>query len=272
MASLFGDVAICQANGLRFMMYPTWYSVLRASVEVLVQSNIAWRVSFVCFAPFETISLLFLSMTPNRHRLSCGKLDKCGDFLGLPRSGDARLHSWDERFKLFSFMIDDVFGHGQYVQHAFGGELESWNAFKENNPSWDRIRGIMIDKGFGKSKFPLSRILIWHFHVKKYLRTEMAKALYGGRDAVNVDRVKDAVNVMVKPQDENDYDKGLRYMYYFRDGYDDQYQLPKAKRPNLVFLINSWDSCKTKWAVYERGHIPHLGNHTNNRSRSTTRT
>lgn len=143
-------------------------------------------------------------------------------------------------------------------------------AFKENNTSWDMIRAIMIDKDFGeisllKKEFPLARVLICHFHLKKYLRSEMSKAVYGGRDGVDVDRVEDAVDMMVKAQDEKEYDRGLRYMYYLLDGFDEENELPDPKHPLLVYFMRNWDSCKDMWAVYERGHVPHLGNHTNNR-------
>ncbi|KAF1779447.1 hypothetical protein GQ600_6168 [Phytophthora cactorum] len=39
------------------------------------------------------------------------------------------------------------------------------------------------DQSFEEA-FPLARVLICHFHPKKYLRTEMSKPVYGGRDAV----------------------------------------------------------------------------------------
>ncbi|OWZ16404.1 hypothetical protein PHMEG_0009812 [Phytophthora megakarya] len=132
------------------------------------------------------------------------------------------------KYRPFSFMIDDVFGHGQYVQHALvvneshGCMKDAIDVFKENNSSWDWIRAIMIDKDFGeisllKKEFPLARVLICHFHLKKYLGTEMSKAINGGHDAVDVDRIEDAVDMMVKSQDEKEYDKGLRYIISWMD-------------------------------------------------------
>ncbi|KAF1779445.1 hypothetical protein GQ600_22566 [Phytophthora cactorum] len=50
----------------------------------------------------------------------------------------------------------------------------------------------------------------------------MSKPVYGGRDAVEVDRVEDAVDMMVKAQDETEYDWGLRYMSYLLDGVDEK--------------------------------------------------
>ncbi|KAE9276774.1 hypothetical protein PR003_g28972, partial [Phytophthora rubi] len=183
------------------------------------------------------------------------------------------------KYKLFSFMIDDAFGHGQYVQHALVENeshacmMDAIGAFKKNNPTWDRIRAIMIDKDFGemrllKREFPLARVLLCHFHLKKYLRTEMSKAIYGGRHAVDVDRVEDSVDMMMKARNQEEYDQGLRYMYYILDGFDDTGDLPEPKHPLLDYFVRNWHSCKETWTVYERGHIAHLGNHTNNRLES----
>ncbi|ETN06500.1 hypothetical protein PPTG_12615 [Phytophthora nicotianae INRA-310] len=66
------------------------------------------------------------------------------------------LGTYSSKYKLFSLMIDDVFGHGQYVQHSLIQKeshacmLDAIGAFKKNKPSWDRIRAIMIDKDFGE--------------------------------------------------------------------------------------------------------------------------
>ncbi|ETM43130.1 hypothetical protein L914_11335 [Phytophthora nicotianae] len=69
---------------------------------------------------------------------------------------DSTRGTYSSKYKLFSLMIDDVFGHGQYVQHSLIQKeshacmLDAIGAFKENKPSWDRIRAIMIDKDFGE--------------------------------------------------------------------------------------------------------------------------
>ncbi|ETM53933.1 hypothetical protein L914_02630, partial [Phytophthora nicotianae] len=184
------------------------------------------------------------------------------------------------KYKLFSFMIDDAFGHGstagQYVQHALV-ENESHacmkdaiTAFKENNPSWDRIRAFMVAKDFGEisvlqRESPLARVLICHFHLKKYLRTEMSKAIYGGLHGVDVDRVEDSLDMTVKARNKEEYDRGFRYVYYVLDGIDEQGELPEPKHPLLDYFVRSWHSCKEMWSVYGRGHVAHLGNHTNNR-------
>ncbi|ETK76637.1 hypothetical protein L915_17001, partial [Phytophthora nicotianae] len=96
----------------------------------------------------------------------------------------------------------------------------------------------------------------------------MSKAVYEGRNAVNVDGVEDAVDLMVKAQDDKEYDRGLRYMYYLLDGFGEKGELPEPKHPLLVYFMRNWDACKDMWAVYERGHVAHLGSHTNNRLES----
>ncbi|ETM98223.1 hypothetical protein PPTG_19731 [Phytophthora nicotianae INRA-310] len=56
------------------------------------------------------------------------------------------------RYKLFSFMVHDVFGKGQYVHHALVDSEEKDNLrrvveiFKENNPEWGKIQLFMSDK------------------------------------------------------------------------------------------------------------------------------
>ncbi|KAG6965472.1 hypothetical protein JG687_00005437 [Phytophthora cactorum] len=111
-------------------------------------------------------------------------------------------------------------------------------AFKETNPTWDAVRAIMIDKDFGeisllKLEFPLARVLICHFHLKEYLRMEMANLVHGDRNAVDLDQVVDAVDMIVQSQDDREYDRGLRYMSYILDGFDGHEELPYPKHPLL---------------------------------------
>ncbi|KAE8963621.1 hypothetical protein PR002_g29235, partial [Phytophthora rubi] len=74
--------------------------------------------------------------------------------------------------------------------------------------------------------------------------------------------------MMMKARNQEEYDRGLRYMYYILDGFDDTGDLPEPKHPLLDYFVRNWHSCKEMWAVYERGHAAHLGNHTNNRLES----
>lgn len=131
----------------------------------------------------------------------------------------------------------------------------------------------MVDKDFGEitllqKEFPLARVLICHFHLKKYLRAEMSNAIYGGRHGVDVDRVEDSLDMMVKARAKEEYDRGFRNMYYILDGFDEVGELPELpepKHPLLQYFVRNWHSCKEMWSIYERGDVAHLGNHTNNR-------
>ncbi|KAE9125210.1 hypothetical protein PF007_g6429 [Phytophthora fragariae] len=57
-------------------------------------------------------------------------------------------------YKLFSFVVHDCFGKGQYVQHALV-ERETKdilrlvvNVFKDNNPAYSNVKVVMTDKAF----------------------------------------------------------------------------------------------------------------------------
>ncbi|KAG3078674.1 hypothetical protein PC121_g7196 [Phytophthora cactorum] len=89
---------------------------------------------------------------------------------------DATYNTNDSRYKLFSFMVNDVYEHLllygwrytraiEYVQHSLmeneSAEClsDAISSFKFNNPSWDQVKVIVFDKGMGKmalleSKFP----------------------------------------------------------------------------------------------------------------------
>ncbi|KAE9066854.1 hypothetical protein PF007_g28287 [Phytophthora fragariae] len=129
---------------------------------------------------------------------------------------------------------------------------------------------VMLDSthGTNSSKCKLISFMIDDAFGHRYLRTEMSKAIYSGRHAVDVDRVEDSVDMMMKARNQEEYDRGLRYMYYILDGFDDTGDLPEPKHPLLDYFVRNWHSCKEMWAVYERGHVAHLGNHTNNRLES----
>ncbi|KAG6952810.1 hypothetical protein JG687_00012761 [Phytophthora cactorum] len=69
---------------------------------------------------------------------------------------DATHNTNDVRYKLFSFMIHDVFGHGLYVQHALMENesaeclTDAVTSFESFNPQWDKVRVITVDKDIGE--------------------------------------------------------------------------------------------------------------------------
>ncbi|KAH7482470.1 uncharacterized protein KRP23_5637 [Phytophthora ramorum] len=145
------------------------------------------------------------------------------------------------------------------------------DAFKFSNPSWEKIRVIVIDKDMGElslleSHFPQAKIILCHFHLKKYIRTEMTKSEYGGPSSFDNGQVEDAVDMMRSSSTVDEYTKYLKYLYFLLDNVhlqsDDD--IPEPKHPFLRYFMKNWDEQKERWALYARSDVPHLGNHTIN--------
>ncbi|KAG6942130.1 hypothetical protein JG688_00018301 [Phytophthora aleatoria] len=77
---------------------------------------------------------------------------------------DATHNTNEWRYKLFSFMVNDVYGHGQYVYHSLMENesaeclTDAIDSFKFHNTSWEKIKVIVIEKiwaslGCWKSSF-----------------------------------------------------------------------------------------------------------------------
>ncbi|KAG2981079.1 hypothetical protein PC120_g24844 [Phytophthora cactorum] len=192
------------------------------------------------------------------------------------------MHNTNEwRYKLFSFMVNDVYSHSQYVYHS---PMENESAecltyaigsFKFQNTMWEKIKVIVIDKDVGElgvleKQFPGVRIILCHFHLKKYIRTEMVKSEYGGPSSFDRDQVEDAVYMMRLAASPEEYTKYLKYMYILLDRAHlrDSAAIPEPVHPFLKYFIRNWDSMKERWALYARSDVPHLGNHTNNKLES----
>jgi zinc finger SWIM domain-containing protein 3 len=86
-------------------------------------------------------------------------------------------------YKLFSFMVTDAFGRGQFVQHAFVSNeskdvmVKVLKIFKQNNPASTETCVFMIDKDLKEDSalqevFPNARVLLCHFHVRKWFNTK----------------------------------------------------------------------------------------------------
>ncbi|OWY95917.1 hypothetical protein PHMEG_00033946, partial [Phytophthora megakarya] len=191
---------------------------------------------------------------------------------------DATHNTNESRYKLFSFMVNDVYGHGQYVHHSLMENeseeclTDAIRAFKSNNPSWQDVRVIVIDKDMGElslleKEFGDVKVILCHFHLKKYIRTEMAKGEYGGQSSFDKDQVEDAVDLMRQATLIKEYTKYLKYMYFLLDGVQlsESDKIPEAKQPFLKYFMRNWHTIKERWALYARSDVPHLGNHTNNR-------
>lgn len=145
-------------------------------------------------------------------------------------------------------------------------------SFTFSNPSWEEIRVIVIDKDMGElslleAHFPNVKVILCHFHLKKYIRSEMSKSEYGGPSSFDMDQVEDAVDMMRTATTSEDYTRYLKYLYFLLDNVQlrSTDAIPDPKHPFLRYFMKNWDQQKERWALYARSDVPHLGNHTNNR-------
>ncbi|OWY99428.1 hypothetical protein PHMEG_00029567, partial [Phytophthora megakarya] len=144
----------------------------------------------------------------------------------------------EERLESLLYTLGTEWVSGQYVQHSLmeneGAEclFDAINAFKF--------------------------LILCHFHLKKYIRSEMAKTEYDGLTSFNFDQVDDAIDMMRMAATLDDYTKYLKYTYYLLDNV--QYQLPDPNHPFLKYFIKNWDQQKERWALLEtsRGHIKEI--------------
>ncbi|GMF51106.1 unnamed protein product [Phytophthora fragariaefolia] len=126
------------------------------------------------------------------------------------------------KYKVFSFMAHDIFGKGQYVQHAIMQNERSETLFsaieefKKNNSSWSKLQCVIIDKDFTeigvlKSTFPNVRVLLCQFHVVKYLREEIACADYAFT-SWQKSQLRTVMSLLVYARSERKFEKHCRYM------------------------------------------------------------
>ncbi|OWZ00063.1 hypothetical protein PHMEG_00028830 [Phytophthora megakarya] len=98
--------------------------------------------------------------------------------------GDSTHDTNVNRYKLFSFVVHDVFG--KYVHHALVESEHKVNLrqgveiFKKNNPDWIKIRVALTDKAVHekdalREKFPDARQLHCQWHVITWLKKQAAR-------------------------------------------------------------------------------------------------
>ncbi|KAG3006219.1 hypothetical protein PC120_g17495 [Phytophthora cactorum] len=119
-----------------------------------------------------------------------------------------------------------------------------------------------------ESHFPHVKVILCYFHLKKYIRSEMAKSKYGGPSSFDMDQVEDAVVMLRTAPTNEDYTKYLKYLYFLLDNahLTSNYNIPEPKHMFLQYFMKNWDHQKERWAVYVfRSDVPHLCKHTNNR-------
>ncbi|POM62808.1 hypothetical protein PHPALM_27988 [Phytophthora palmivora] len=172
-------------------------------------------------------------------------------------------------YKLFSFMVTDFFGKGQYVQHALvKAETKdklrlAIKCFQSNNPFWKNVKVFVTDKAFHEKSvlaemFPGSRQLLCIFHVVTWLEKQPARLSTG--TTAEKENLKAAVSALVFSTSEEQYEHGKQYLLKLLGG-DEAHEFYR-------FFLDNWDDCRDEWVLYLRGNVPHLGNNTNNKLES----
>ncbi|KAE8956287.1 hypothetical protein PR001_g31783, partial [Phytophthora rubi] len=170
------------------------------------------------------------------------------------------------RYKLFSFVVHDVFGKGQYVHHALVESEHKVNLrcvieiFKKNNPEWEKIRVFMTDKAMHektvlKEEFPQARQLLCQWHVVTWLKKQAARMASSVKK-----QMKAMMGLLVYARSKMEYDEARSTMKELLGG-DDTHPLYKT-------FLENWDNSQKEWVSYLRGNVPHLTNNTNNRIES----
>ncbi|RLN50961.1 hypothetical protein BBJ28_00009515, partial [Nothophytophthora sp. Chile5] len=142
------------------------------------------------------------------------------------------------RYKLFSFVVHDVFGK---TKPNLRGTVE---VFKKNNPTWTQIQALVSDKAFHEkavlqTAFPQARQLLCHFHVQEWLFKQVGRLATGTTDEKDI--LKSSMTALMRALNGD------------------------SSHPLFKFFIDNWDSCKAEWVMYLRADVPHLQNNTNNR-------
>ncbi|POM65008.1 Hypothetical protein PHPALM_19375 [Phytophthora palmivora] len=170
------------------------------------------------------------------------------------------------RYKLFSFMVHDVFGKGQYIHHALVESEHKVNLrrvidiFKQNNPEWRNIQVFVTDKAVHEKDvlregFPDARQLLCQWHVATWLKKQAARLAGPVKK-----EVKGLLALMVYAKNVNEYENAKGAMLEKLSGND--------SHPLYKTFVDNWDNTQDEWVSYKRGNVPHLTNNTNNRIES----
>ncbi|KAE9176296.1 hypothetical protein PF002_g28569 [Phytophthora fragariae] len=128
---------------------------------------------------------------------------------------DSTHNTNSNRYKLFSFAIHDVFGRGQYVQHALVITEEKPNlaiavaTFNKNNPAWTKIRVVMTDKALHEKDvladaWPKARQLLCKWHVETWLKKQCSRL--GGVGKLETKQLKVIMKGLVNAESQQEYD------------------------------------------------------------------
>ncbi|KUF96199.1 hypothetical protein AM588_10008562 [Phytophthora nicotianae] len=173
------------------------------------------------------------------------------------------------RYKLFTFRVHDVFGLGQYVQHALVQTEEKANlalsvgAFKRNNPQWSKIEVEMTDKAMHEKEvlhdaWPNARQLLCRWHVETWLKKQCSRL--GGVGRAETMKLKVIMKELVNAESQEEYGD-------LKDSLLETLGNDKENRLYMSFMQH-WDTTTDEWVMFKRGDVPHLMNNTNNRLES----
>ncbi|KAE8972758.1 hypothetical protein PR001_g26506 [Phytophthora rubi] len=172
-------------------------------------------------------------------------------------------------YKLFSFVVHDCFGKGQYVQHALV-ERETKdilrlvvNVFKDDNPAYSNVKVVMTDKAFHEKDvlaevFKQARQLLCQFHVQQWFAKQVGRLMRGSTDEKAL--VEASMAQLIYARSASEYDEQKALLLDLLGGNDNH--------PLYNTFIENWDGMTEEWVAYRRGNIPHLRNNTNNRLES----
>ncbi|KAE9285248.1 hypothetical protein PF001_g21996 [Phytophthora fragariae] len=229
---------------------------------------------------------IFVDSVQNKNIATCITLQTAHmrqlfDFFPEVLMIDATHGTNSSKYKVFSIMAHDAFGKGQFVQHAVVQNerlptlLTALEEFKRNDPAWNRIRCILIDKDFTeisvlKMAFPDAVLLLCQFHVIKYLREEIASAAYEF-NAWQKQQLQGLIQLLVYAKTEREYKRLQDYMHYImgigrrsaeldaelsagraESGADAESNDDAPQHPFEAYFDKNWDKCRSMWCAFER--------------------
>ncbi|POM71761.1 Hypothetical protein PHPALM_11631 [Phytophthora palmivora] len=159
------------------------------------------------------------------------------------------------RYKLFSFVVHDVFGKTANIRTISG----AWWKFSRK-VIWTKVQVVMSDKAVREKDvlhemLPQARQLLCQWHVITWLKKQAARLLKPVKT-----EVKALMRLLVYAESPHEYDDAKGAMLQKLGG-DASHELCKT-------FMENWDDSQDGWVSYRRGNAPHLTNNTNNRIES----
>lgn len=162
---------------------------------------------------------------------------------------------------LYSFMIEDGYGHGRTVFYAATTDESAQHlsaivqAFKQCHPTYGTTKVVIIDKDFTelavlKEELPNTTILFCQFHVIKcfYKAVSDLEVPKERRDAL-----RKVLHDIVYSENMDEYVDYLAEIVHLGN--------PSFEK----YFYDNWNNCADMWVSFQRDCSIHFGNTTNNR-------